>query len=253
MPSTDFPVFTKTFHSRVYPSIDPTNASLSASGKVVLVTGGGRGIGKAIATAFAKAGARAVIILGRKEATLQAAEKEISNAAHALGHSTVVRSFSADVTDTEAIFGVFKAVSSELGRVDIVVNNAAGLHLGTLDGSNIDDYWRIFEINVKGTLIVMQAFVKFASGHNEAAPATFINVSTVGLIMPTFPTWSNYVATKLAAFSMTEYLAAESGGKIRSFSIHPGRVETDMAKENGIPTFEEPGAWSSSAHVRCRR
>ncbi|KAJ4352064.1 uncharacterized protein N0V89_007410 [Didymosphaeria variabile] len=240
MPSNDYPVFTKTFHSSVYGKINPENAALSASGKVVLVTGGGRGIGKAIVIAFARAGARAIVIMGRNAATLQAAETEVSGIAQATGHSTVVRSFTADVADTEAVLGVFKAVSDEFKHVDIVVNNAAGLHLATLEATSIDDYWKTFEINVKGTLNVMQASLKLGFDRDGASPATFINVSTVGLMMPTFPTWSNYAATKLAGFSMTQYLAAESGGKVRAFSIHPGRVGTDMAKDNNIPTFEEP-------------
>ncbi|OAG02410.1 putative short-chain dehydrogenase [Paraphaeosphaeria sporulosa] len=240
MPSTDFPVFTKTFHSSLYASLARTSAALPAKGKVVLVTGGGRGIGKAIAMAFAKAGASAIVILGRNKVTLSSAETEITGLARAGGHLTVVRTFTADVTDTGAIFDVFKAVRDEFKRVDVVVSNAAGLHLATLEATNIDDYWKTFEINVKGTLNVIQAALKFGFDRNGSDPATFINVSSVGLIMPTFPTWSNYVATKLAAFSMTQYLAAESGGKIRAFSIHPGRVETDMAKENGIPTFEDP-------------
>lgn len=241
MPSNDFPVFTKTFHSSVYPSIDPTSAALSSKGKVVLVTGGGRGIGKAIATAFAKAGARAVIVIGRTEATLKVAEKEISEVAQNAGSTTIVRSFAADVANAETLSHVFKSVSAEFGAIDVVVNNAAVLHLGTLGSTNLEHYWSAFETNVKGSLNLMQAFAQSSLDRDITAPATFINVSSVGLIMPTFPTWSNYVATKLAAFSMTQYLAAESGGKIRAFSIHPGRVETDMAKENGIPTFEDPG------------
>jgi NAD(P)-dependent dehydrogenase (short-subunit alcohol dehydrogenase family) len=241
IPSRDFPVFTKTFHSSVYESIDPTRAAVSASGKVVLVTGGGRGIGKAIAAAFAKAGARAIVILGRDSATLQSTETEITAIAQAGGHSTVVRSFTTDVTDTGAIFNVFKAVRDEFTKVDIVVSNAGGLHLATLEATNIDEYWKTVEINVKGTLNVIQASLKYGFERDGAAPATFINLSTAGVMMPTFPKWSNYVATKLAAFSMTQYLAAESGGKVRAFSIHPGRVGTDMAKDNNIPTFEEPG------------
>jgi NAD(P)-dependent dehydrogenase (short-subunit alcohol dehydrogenase family) len=241
IPSGDFPIFTKTFHSSVYESIDPTRAAVSANGKVVLVTGGGRGIGKAIAAAFAKAGARAIIILGRDPATLESAKTEITGIAQAGGHSTVVRSFTADVANTGAIFDVFKVVHDEFTKVDIVVNNAAGLHLATLEATNIDEYWKTFEINVKGTLNVIQASLKHGFKHDGATPATFINVSTVGIMMPTFPTWSNYVATKLAAFSMTQYLAVESGGKVRAFSIHPGRVGTDMTTANGIPTFEEPG------------
>jgi len=55
------------------------------------------------------------------------------------------------------------------------------------------------------------------------------------------PSWSAYVASKLAAFSMTEFLTAETGGKIRAFSIHPGRIATDMASKAGIPTFDHAG------------
>lgn len=236
--STDYPVFTKTFHSSVYPSIDPTNTTLSAKGKVVLVTGGGQGIGKAIAIAFAKAEARAVIILGRTATVLEAAEREITQAGKG---TTVVRSFAADIIDTDAIGQVLKAVREEFHQVDVVINNAGTLHMATLEGSNVDDYWKGFETNVKGTLNVMQAFIQTGLDRDDAAPATFINVSTVGVMLPTFPTWSNYVASKLAAFSLTQYLAVESGGKIRTFNIHPGRVETDMAKKNGIRCFEEPG------------
>ena len=244
MPTSDFPVFTKTFHSSVYPSIDPTNASLSPNGKVVVVTGGGRGIGKAIATAFTKAGARAVVIIGRTEATLKLAGKELLEIAQSTGSTTIIRRFVSDITNAETISHVFKIVTDEFGTIDVVVNNAAVLHLGTLESSNLQDYWNAFETNVKGSLVLMQAFAKASLNRDTTAPATFINVSSVGLIMPTFPTWSNYVATKLVAFNMTQYLAAESGGKIRAFSIHPGRVETDMARENGIPTFEEPGRCS---------
>ncbi|KAJ4299620.1 hypothetical protein N0V90_004866 [Kalmusia sp. IMI 367209] len=233
--STDFPVFTKTFHSSVYPSLDLTNSTLSAKGKVVLVTGGARGIGKAIATAFALAGARAVVILGRAADTLQATEKEIVSNIQTVSSATVVRTFPTDIRDAEAVSRVFKTVCDEFKAIEIVVNNAAALHLGTLEASNVDDYWKSFETNVKGTLNVMQAFAQFGLDRNAATPTTFINVTSVGLIMPIYPTWSNYVATKLAAFSMTEFFAAEMGSKIRTFSFHPGRVETDMAKDNELP------------------
>lgn len=250
IPSKDFPVFTKTFHSSVYESLARTNAALPAKGKVILVTGGGRGIGKAIAIAFAKAGARAIVILGRNEATLSAAKSEITSSSQAGGHLEAVRTFVADIADTNAVFNVFKAVRDEFKKIDVVVSNAAGLHLGTLEDTNIDDYWKTFETNVKGTLNLAQASLKFGFDHDGPVPPSFINVSSVGLIMPTFPTWSNYIATKLASFSMTQYLSAESGRKIRAFSIHPGRVETDMARDNNIPTFENPGESQFRLHFR---
>jgi NAD(P)-dependent dehydrogenase (short-subunit alcohol dehydrogenase family) len=233
----EFPVFTKTFHSSVYPSIDPTQPALSAKGKVVVVTGGGQGIGKAIATSFARAGASAVIILGRTASTLEAAAKEISSDTKDHGHGTVVRDVTTDVCDAQAVSRTFKTVSNEFGAIDIVVNNAGNLYKETIEASDNAEYWKSFETNVKGTLNIMQALLQTGSDR----PATFINLSTVGLMMPIMPTWSAYVATKLAAFSMTQFLAAETDGRIRSFSIHPGRIATEMASKAGIPTFDDAG------------
>jgi len=239
--STNFPVFTKTFHSSVYPRIEPTNPAISAKGKVVVVTGGGRGIGKAIATAFVIAGARAVVIFGRTTSTLEAAANEISEIAKGAGHKTAVRTFTTDICDAEAVSRSFKAVHDEFNAIDIVINNAGDLHKDTIEASDIDAYWKSFDINVKGTLNVIQAFIRAGFDGNETAPATFINLSTAGVAMPAMPSWSAYVASKLAAFSMTEFLTAETGGKIRAFSIHPGRIATDMASKAGIPTFDHAG------------
>jgi len=239
--ATDYPVFTKTFHSSVYPRINPTNAALSAKGKVVLVTGGGQGIGKAIATAFARAGARAVVILGRTASTIEAAAKEI---AEITDHATIARSFVGDVCDAESMTRVFRATRDEFNRIDIVVNNAGALYLSPIQTSDLADYWRTFEINVKGTLNLAQALTTIGLDSNSDIPTTFINLSTVGIAMPPYPTWSAYAASKLAAFSIASFIDVEMRGKVRAFSIHPGRVATDMARNAGIPTFEDPGMLS---------
>ncbi|KAF2676903.1 NAD(P)-binding protein [Lentithecium fluviatile CBS 122367] len=249
--STDFPVLTKTFHTSVYRSIDPKN--LSVAGKTILITGGGRGIGKAIATAFAVAGARAIIILGRTASVLENAVKEISGAAKTAGHESIIRHFAADITDAEAISHVFKTIRDEFGNVDVVVNNAGGLHLGTIEDSDSSAYVKSFETNVKGTLHVMQSFLCFGLNRNAPGPATFINLSTVGIAMPTMPTWSAYVASKLAAFTMTAFLGAEVGDALRVFSIHPGRIATDMSSKAGIPTFDDVGTYFGNEFVLSNR
>jgi NAD(P)-dependent dehydrogenase (short-subunit alcohol dehydrogenase family) len=76
------PTFTSIFHKTLYPRIEPSNPSLSCAGKTVFITGGGRGIGRAIARAFITAGAN-VFIIGRSESSLREAAFELSNAAAA--------------------------------------------------------------------------------------------------------------------------------------------------------------------------
>jgi NAD(P)-dependent dehydrogenase (short-subunit alcohol dehydrogenase family) len=235
------PTLTKTFHTTVPPNIDPTN--LSTAAKTILVTGGGRGIGKAIATSFALAGVQAIVILGRTAATLEAAAKEIADAGRSAGHEVTVRYFKVDITNGEAVAAVFKSLQEESISIDVLVNNAGAVDLRTLEASASKgtDYITAFDTNVKGTLHVIQSFLQFGLDPTAITPATFINISTIGLIMPTFPTWSQYVASKLAAFSLTTFMGVESGGKVRAFSIHPGRIETEMSKEVGMSIFDDAG------------
>lgn len=233
------PKLTQTFHTSVPPNIDPTN--LSVKSKTVFITGGGRGIGKAIATSFAIAGASTIIILGRTKSTLEAATKEISDAAKQAGHDSNVQHFVADITDASAINTVFETIKNSHKNIDVVVNNAGGLHLGTIEASDISAYLSAFDINFKGTLNIMQAFLRYGLDRNAADPATFINVSTLGIAMPTFPTWSQYATSKLGAFCLTDFMRVEAGGKVRAFSIHPGKIETDMSRQAGLTQFDDAG------------
>ncbi|KAF2114351.1 putative short-chain dehydrogenase [Lophiotrema nucula] len=234
--ASDFPVFTKTFHTTTYAAIDPTNATLSAKDKVILITGGGRGIGKAIALSFATAGAKAVVILGRTQSTLEEATKDITAAAKAHGHDTTIRFYAVDICADSAVSTAFREVSEEFGSVDVVINNAGDLFLGTITECNIAEYWHSFEINVKGTLHCMQALLRNSTPERTS---TFINVSTIGITMNGYPGWSAYGASKIAAFKMAKGMVAEVGGKVRVFSINPGRVATEMARKAGIPTFDD--------------
>jgi NAD(P)-dependent dehydrogenase (short-subunit alcohol dehydrogenase family) len=237
-----FPTFTQDFRHSLYPSINPTNPSLSARGKTVLITGGGRGIGKFIAESFAVAGAQNLILLGRTASTLVTAETEIAAVAASAGHTTRVESFAVDICDTAGVGKVFETVRREIGPVDVFVNNAGDLYLGSIEECDVDEFWKSFEVNVKGTLNCMQAFLRFGLDTEAASPATVINVSTVGIhIPPTAPPFACYASSKLAAWKMAEYLSAEMGDKLRVFSINPGTIATDMSEKAGVPIYDDKG------------
>ncbi|KAF2490853.1 NAD(P)-binding protein [Lophium mytilinum] len=236
-----FPTFTTPFHSTVYPSISPTNPSLSAAKKTILITGGGSGIGKAIAIAFATAGARAVIILGRSSSTLSAASGEISAAATASGHVTAVKSFVADIRDATAVSNAVKSVREEFGGIDVFVANAGDLYMSTIENAVAEDWWRSFETNVKGTLNCMQSFVHHGlkPAAEGALPPTFINVATIAAHIPPGFGMSAYSSSKLATWKMAAYLDAEMGDRLRVFTIHPGNVATAMSDKAGTPQLDD--------------
>ncbi|MCJ1387182.1 hypothetical protein MMC18_000022 [Xylographa bjoerkii] len=230
------PTFTKTFHRTSYPAIEESNPSLSATGKVVVVTGGGRGIGKPIAISFAKAGAKAVVILGRTEATLLQAKEEIQKAAATAtggrSHPILVQSFVADTLDAEAVNAAFASVRSQIGPIDVLVNNAGYLsEPASAAASSLDDYWYGFEVNVRGALIVMRAFLKGAA----AETATLINMATAGTYLPvqSLPGFSGYSASKLAMTRVMEFVQQEQPS-LRVFNLHPGMIETDMSRKTGM-------------------
>lgn len=138
--SWEWKPYTKTIHRSVYPAIDPTNPANSAAGKVVLVTGGGSGLGKHIAIAFNKAGAKAIIITGRRENVLREAATELQKSGDAK-----VLFFKADVTDEVALKNAFASAAEEVGPVDVVVANAG--YMATPEpaaSADVADWWKAY-------------------------------------------------------------------------------------------------------------
>ena len=202
--------------------------SLNATGKVVLDTGGDKGIGKAIAISFAKAGARAIIILSRTEKTLLSAKIEIEEAA--TQQTVLVRHFTADVLDLTAIKTIFSTVRSEIGSVDILINNTASLseHVSVAE-SPLVDYWYGFEVNVKGSLLVKQAFLNCTA----AASATLITTTSGAAHIPYIPGYSGYSASKLAVVKVMGYVQDENPS-LDVYNLQPGRIESDMSRKSDL-------------------
>jgi len=195
------------------------------------VVGGGRGIGKHIAFAFARAGAQSIVLLGRDSSNLQAAASEVS----VLSPETKTGTYPVDVTDPKATLAAFESIKSKFGSVDVVVSAVGYLpsvHV-TIKDSDFDDWWLGYEVNVKGTFAAIQAFLRTAP-HG----ATFIGLSSAAAHVPYLKGYSSYSSSKMAVAKLLEDVHAEHP-EYRVFNYHPGVVETDMNIKSGFPAQDE--------------
>lgn len=216
--------WTPTTRHDTYPAIDPSSPYLSSSGKIVIITGGSRGIGKATALAFAKSRAKAVIITGRTEKVLSETAAEIRE----LGAEA--RYFAADIVDQNRIQEVFASVKKEFGRIDVVVSNAGYLpDEALIRDAKLDDWWRAFEVNTMGAFIAMQAFVLYAQ-----PGANLISIISALAHIPYFPGFSSYGASKLAAVKLLQDAQVEYP-ELRFFSIQPGLIDTETSSKSDVP------------------
>jgi NAD(P)-dependent dehydrogenase (short-subunit alcohol dehydrogenase family) len=219
-----FPSFTSTFHKTLYPRIDPS--SLNSKGKTVFVTGGGQGIGQAIARAFITAGAN-VFIIGRSESTLRETALGLSDVVTSGGAAATAARIGyqvADVSNQAAVKSAFAAAVDKFGKIDVLISNAGNIgKIEPIATSNLLDSWNVYEVNVKGGLIVLQSFLEHAKSN-----ATVINISTAAT-MGVFGTNSEYSSSKIAFVRTLDYLQVEKP-ELRVFSIHPGAINTEGAQ-----------------------
>jgi len=193
---------------------------ISLAGKVALVTGGSKGIGKAIAKGFADAGA-SVMISSRKQEQLDAAAAEIA----AGGIDGGVATFAANAGDPDAARACVEATIERFGGLDILVNNAAtnpyfGATLGVAPGQ----FDKTVQVNLRGPLFWSQAAHELAFAER---PGVIVNISSVGGLRAEFGL-GVYNMTKAALIHMTRQLALELGPS-RVVGIAPGLVQTDFS------------------------
>jgi 3-oxoacyl-[acyl-carrier protein] reductase len=187
------------------------------SGKVVLVTGGSRGIGAAIAKRFASVGGR-VAIGCRSENSAKAVLDDIAAA------RTEGVAVAGDVASPAAAREVVAQVVACFGHIDVLVNCAGVSEHRSFEMSDPDFFHRIFDTNVLGTVSVIQA----ALPHLTAPGGRIINFSS-GLATRPIPKSSIYAASKAAVAALSHALAKEFGPRgITVNTIAPGVIETDM-------------------------
>ena len=186
--------------------------------KVVIITGGGSGIGFAAAKAFAKAGAK-VLILGRQIPKLRAAQKSI-------GVFGFCRVYRADVAQPKSIEKVFKQIEKEYRHIDVLVS-CAGIYgpIGNHHENNLELWKQAIEINLLGTVNCIHTVLPFML---KQKGGKIVNLSGGGAVQP-FPNFSAYATSKAAVVRFTENLAEEYRTKnIQINVIAPGAVNTSF-------------------------
>jgi NAD(P)-dependent dehydrogenase (short-subunit alcohol dehydrogenase family) len=199
------------------------------SGQVAVVTGGGRGIGRAVAQGLAAQGA-AVAVIARSENELAESVRLIEATG---GQGLVVP---ADVTDVQSVTHVMQAVEQQLGPIDLLVNNAGIITpLGPAWEVEPAEWRRAMEVNVYGPYLCAAAVLRGMIGRRRGR---IVNMaSTAGLQAIAYA--SAYVVSKTALIRLAESLAAETKEHgISVFAIHPGTVHTPM---NDYLTESQPG------------
>lgn len=208
----------------------------SLKGKVAIVTGAARGIGKATATALAQEGVN-VGLLARSEATL----KEVATELEGLGIKVAYAV--ADVSSQEQVEAAVQKLTNELGAADILINNAGIGTFGTVLEMDPEEWKRIIDTNLLGTYYVTRAVLPQLIEKNGG---DIINISSTNGLNGA-ATSSAYSASKFAVIGFTESLAQEvRRNNIRVSALTPSTVATDLAldlsliKENNDSKFMQP-------------
>jgi 3-oxoacyl-[acyl-carrier protein] reductase len=187
--------------------------------KVAVVTGGGRGIGKAVAESFAAEGAK-IALVSRTAANAQAAADAIN-----AQYPGAAKAYAVDVADSAATAELGKQVLADFGHVDILVNNAGVTKDGLLLRMSDEDWDVVLNTNLKGAFNLVKAFQRSLL---KQKGARIINVaSVIGLIGNAGQ--ANYAASKAGLIGFTKSVAREFAGRaVTVNAIAPGFIETDM-------------------------
>ena len=195
-------------------------------GRVAIVTGGGKGIGKAIAMGLARAGAK-VVVAARTEEPIRATADEIL----AMGGEAVARV--TDVSRTDQLEDLVKATVDAFGTIDILINNAARSILRPLIDLREDAFDKIFHTNVKAVFLLSREAAKVMIGKGGGC---IVNITTVATERGT-PMMAIYAASKAALKNLTMSMAVEwAPMNIRVNAVGPGMTKTEFS----MPIWSNP-------------
>ena len=191
------------------------------SDHVAVVTGAGRGIGRAVALSLAEAGAR-IVTAARTDAEIRAVADEIAAAG---GEALAVPT---DLADEASVRELFAAVRDRWGRLDVLVNNAGVGRYGPVAEFPVEDLDHLIAVNLRGTFLCCQEAVRMMT---PAGRGTIVNISSV-VGFKGYPNQAAYTATKHAVMGLTKSLAVEAQPHgIRVSAVLPGGVDTDLVRQ----------------------
>jgi len=190
------------------------------SGKVALITGGGTGIGRAIALAFAREGA-SVALAGRRLEKLKEVATEITRDGGA------AMALECDVTRTKDADRAVHATAKEFGKLNVLVNNAGMLSVSTIESVSEEDWDRVMTVNIKGPFLMSRAAL---SQFRKAGGGTIVNIGSVlGLVA--MQNRAAYCASKGAVTLLTKAMALDHAHEnVRVNCICPSIVETELVQ-----------------------
>jgi 7-alpha-hydroxysteroid dehydrogenase len=206
----------------------------SFEGKKALVTGGGRGIGRAIAIALAQQGAD-VALAARTRPELEQVAGEIRS----LGRKASVNVL--DLANTEDAVEIVNTVARELGSLDVLVNNAGGItdvpgSIGPLDTATLEAFDAMYALNVRTPLFMAVAACRLMA--KQGRGGAVLNIASIDAVFPA-PTEGIYGSAKAALVNLTKVLAYEAGkDRVRVNAIAPGVIETRLT-ERWLQTDEQ--------------
>jgi gluconate 5-dehydrogenase len=205
----------------------------SLSGKTALVTGGGRGIGFAIAKGLAEHGADVVIVARSKE-QLEAAARQI--------HSDTgrkIQPFPFDLSCIEGIDNFFESIIAETKGIDILVNCAGTTIRGPAEDVNLETWNKVLEINLTSTFVLSQAFCRHRKKAGKAG--RIINIGSL-TCHAARPTTAAYASSKSGLLMLTKTLAVEwAKYNINVNAIGPGYIATELTEP--LRTDEDFNKW----------
>lgn len=196
------------------------NKLFDLSGKTALITGGSRGIGFAIAKAIAQHGGN-VAIIARNEKQLKAAGREIQSETE-----RKVWTFAFDLADIKEIGALFEKIVSETKSIDILVNCAGATARANAEDIKLDDWNKVFEVNLTSALMMSQAFCRHCKEVSKGGK--IINIGSL-MCHGARPTTAAYASSKGGLLMLTKSLAVEwAKYNINVNAIGPGYVATDL-------------------------
>jgi 3-oxoacyl-[acyl-carrier protein] reductase len=190
---------------------------MKLTGQTALVTGGSKGIGRAICLALAREGANVVFAArdeGRIRETMEKL-KEISGGALAV---------QADVRYEDDVKNLISKAVVEFERLDILVNNAGAAYRKRLEETSLKEYDEIMDTNLKGIFLCTKYAIPYI---RNSSNGKIVNISS-GAGLHGIPELSIYCASKSGVISITQSIASELEGEIKVYAICPGGVDTDM-------------------------
>lgn len=211
---------------------------MSLQGKVALVTGGARRVGRAISSALGNAGAAVVINYHESRAEAAELQEQLERAGHR------ATSFRADVSDPDQIAALLEHVRASFGRLDVLINNASRFESAPVMQITEAMWDRVIGTNLKGPFFVAQAAVPLMRMNGGG---TIINIADLSAFQP-WPSYAHHSVSKAGLVHLTKVLARALGPEIRVNGIAPGTVlppaDYDGTAGDGRPdqrVLERPG------------